>query len=193
MPDHDSIYHRLFSHPQMVADLLREFLEPSILAELDLAQMERQNVKYHAHSGKRREGDVVWKIPTKQGIDIFLLLMLEFQSRVEWWMAVRVQVYSGLLIQQLIDEQKLNSGDLLPPILPLILYNGKKRWDAPTHMRSLIGLPDKSPLWSFQPEVRYHVIDEGNHPDADLQERCTILGQGGESSLASSSSLEPCF
>ncbi|MBF0134774.1 MAG: Rpn family recombination-promoting nuclease/putative transposase [Magnetococcus sp. DMHC-1] len=34
--DDDSIYHRIFSHPEMVADLLRNFLEPDLLTELDL-------------------------------------------------------------------------------------------------------------------------------------------------------------
>lgn len=133
--------------------------------------MKRQNVKYDAHINKRREGDIVWKIPTRQGINLFLLLMLEFQTRVQWWMTVRVQVYSGLLIQQLIDEMNLGRGDLLPPILPIILYNGKKRWDAPTHMQPLISLPKQSPLWKFQPEARYHVIDERRYLASDLKGR----------------------
>ncbi|MEO5378510.1 MAG: Rpn family recombination-promoting nuclease/putative transposase [Magnetococcus sp. DMHC-6] len=31
----DSIYHRLFAHPEMVADLLKNFLDPTVVAELD--------------------------------------------------------------------------------------------------------------------------------------------------------------
>ena len=35
----DSLYHRLFAYPEMVVDLLRNFLDPAVLAELDLSQM----------------------------------------------------------------------------------------------------------------------------------------------------------
>ena len=89
-------------------------------------------------------------------------------------MSVRVQVYSGLALQQWINEQKLGKYDLLPPILPIVLYNGKKRWDAPTHMRPLIHLPEQSPLWHFQPEVRYYVVDEGKYSEEYLKERNSL-------------------
>jgi hypothetical protein len=47
MPDHDSLYHRLFDHPDMVAQLLREFVAGSRLDDLDLAGMTRENAKFH--------------------------------------------------------------------------------------------------------------------------------------------------
>jgi hypothetical protein len=43
MPDHDALYHRLFSHSGMVAQLLREFVAGPWLDDLDLDGMERMN------------------------------------------------------------------------------------------------------------------------------------------------------
>ena len=48
------------------------------------------------------------------------------------WMAVRTQVYEGLLWQQLMAEKKLKTGDSLPPVLLLTVYNGEQRWVGPT-------------------------------------------------------------
>ncbi|MBF0626540.1 MAG: Rpn family recombination-promoting nuclease/putative transposase, partial [Magnetococcales bacterium] len=90
----DPLYHRLFSHPGMVVDLLRAFLEPALLAELDLERLRRHNTKFTAGRGQRRRGDVVWEIPTRRGMPLFVLLMLEFQSEVEEWMALRIAVYA---------------------------------------------------------------------------------------------------
>ncbi|WP_193771433.1 Rpn family recombination-promoting nuclease/putative transposase, partial [Candidatus Magnetaquicoccus inordinatus] len=160
----DSLYHRLFSHPQMVADLLYGFLDPLLLAELDLGQMRRHNSKLTASTGLRRRSDVVWEIPTRHGREILVLLILEFQSDVDEWMALRVAVYVGLLYQQLVNERKLTIADGLPPVLPIVLFNGEPRWQAPTSLRELIRLPPGSSLWHFQPEMRYHVIDEGAYP-----------------------------
>jgi hypothetical protein len=69
MRDHDGVYHRLFDHPGMVAQLLREFVAGSWLDDLDLERMERQNAKFHAETGDRREGDMIWRIPRRGGGD----------------------------------------------------------------------------------------------------------------------------
>ena len=95
MTDHDAIYHRMFSHPGMVTQLLREFVAEPWLDDLDFDGMQRVNAKFHARSGERRDGDVVWRIPLRSGGDAYLLLMLEFQSTQDRWMALRVLVYAG--------------------------------------------------------------------------------------------------
>ncbi|MBF0179160.1 MAG: Rpn family recombination-promoting nuclease/putative transposase [Magnetococcales bacterium] len=165
----DSLYHRFFAHPEMVADLLRAFLDPAMLGELDLEHLRRHNTKFTARKGERRRSDVVWEIPTHQGGSIFVLLLLEFQSEVVEWMALRIDVYVGLLYQQLVSERKLKEADGLPPVLPIVLFNGKPRWNAATSLRDLIRLPTASSLWRFQPDMRYYLIDEGAYLEEVLE------------------------
>jgi len=123
---------------------------------------------------RRREGDVIWKLPTLEGTDIYLYLLFEFQSRIDYWMAVRAQIYQGLLWQQVIDEQKLETGARLPPLLLLVLYNGLLRWTAPTQIRNLIALSRDSALWSWQPQVRYYLLDMGAVPGDELVRRRSL-------------------
>lgn len=168
MNDPDSLYHRLFSHPLMVEHLVGAFVPVVVAAGLDLAAIERVNAKFHGHRGKRREGDVIWRLPFQGGGEMYLYLLLEFQSQNDWWMAVRTQVYEGLLWQQLIAERSLRTGDRLPPVLLLVLYNGAARWKAPTRTADLIALPAHSPLWPWQPRVRYHLLDMRAFPESAL-------------------------
>ncbi|MBF0611310.1 MAG: Rpn family recombination-promoting nuclease/putative transposase [Magnetococcales bacterium] len=167
--DSDYIYHNLFSHPKMVADLLLAFMDPQWLIHLDLERMRRHNSKLTARKGERRRGDMVWEIPTRQGGSLFIVLMLEFQSRVEEWMALRYGGYAFLFYQQLVDERKLKAADGLPPLLPILLYNGEPRWHAATNVQNLIRLPEGSSLWNFQPGMGYSVIDEGAYPKEMLE------------------------
>src|SRR5579864_6330332 len=74
-------------------------------------------------------------------------------------MVVRTQIYQGLLWQQVIREQKPKRGARLPPLLLLVLYNGTRRWSAPTELSKLTGLKPHSPLWHWQPQVRYYLLD----------------------------------
>jgi hypothetical protein len=170
-PDHDALYHRFFSEPAMVAQLLREFAAGPWLDGLDLEGLERLNTKFHADSGERREGDLVWRIPRRDGGDAYVMLLLEFQSTPDPWMALRLLVYAGLLWQHLVREQRLLPDGRLPPILPIVLYNGDARWRAAVDLRALIGLPEGHALWRWQPVMRYHVIDEGAFDMGDLAER----------------------
>jgi hypothetical protein len=171
MPDHDALYHRLFGHAGMVAQLLREFVAEPWISDFDLDGMERENAKFHAPTGKRRDGDMVWRIPRRSGGDAYLMLLLEFQSTSDAWMALRALVYVGLLWQHLVQEKRLLPDGRLPPVFPVVLYNGEPRWAAPLQLRQLVGLPEGSPLWKWQPDLQYYIIDELRFSDADLAKR----------------------
>jgi len=173
-PDHDARYHRLFSDPRVVAQLLRDFVGGSWLAELDLDGMERLSAKFHAEAGQRREGDVIWAIPHRSGGTTYLILLLEFQSTSDHYMALRLLTYAGLLGQQLVKERRHVVDGKLPPLLPVVLYNGDTGWGAPLSMHDLVDLPEASPLWCWQPDMRYYLIDVGALDEAELKKRDSL-------------------
>jgi len=115
---------------------------------------------------------VIWRLPTHAGIEVYLLF--EFQSEVDWSMAVRTQIYQGLLWQQVIDARELKRGGQLPPLLLLVLYNGRKRWEAPTRVKELMALSSDSALWPWQPEVQYYLLDFGAFPRDELSRRRSL-------------------
>lgn len=84
--------------------------------------------------------------------------MLEHQSRADAYMALRMATYTGLLYQSLL-RQKLIVGRL-PPILPVVLYSGRRPWRAHQDLASLIE-PSVVELSSYQLQLRYLLIDEG--------------------------------
>jgi hypothetical protein len=174
MTDHDGLYHLLYAHPEMVTELLQGFVAEPWLAELDLARMERINAKFHAESGLRRDGDIVWRIPMRDGRDAFLVVFVEFQSTADRFMALRLLVYIGLFWQQLLQEGRVAPNGLLPPVFPVVLFNGDPRWTVSLSLKELIGLPPGSPIWPWQPEMRYHIIDEGAYAPADLAARDSL-------------------
>ena len=158
----------------MVAQLLVEFVEEPWVEDLALLGMQRVNSRFHADDDQRRDSDVVWQIPLKRGGDAYLLLMLEFQSTQDRWMALRVMVYAGLLWQHLIKEKRLTQHDRLPPLFPVVIYNGNPRWSVPTSLDALIDLPEPSPLWRWQAVMRYHLVDQGAFTEADLASRDSL-------------------
>jgi len=161
----------------MVEEIVREFVPEALASGLDFSALQRVNPKFHTarRTAQQRESDVIWRLPTHQGADIYLYLLIEFQSESDWWMAVRMQVYQGLLWQQIINEQNLKSGARLPPVLLLVLYNGEPRWSAPRDISEMIALAPDSPLWHWQPRVRYYLMDMGALVGDDLARRASLV------------------
>jgi hypothetical protein len=55
-----------------------------------------------------------------------------------------------------------------------VLYNGAWRWSAPTDIRELIALSPDSPLWPWQPQVRYYLLDMSAFPRHNLMRRTSV-------------------
>ena len=90
-----------------------------------------------------RANDIVWRVRFRDAEGgpewLRVLLMLEFQSGIDWFMALRVQGYAVRLYESLWRERRPGRGDRLPPVLAVVIYNGKSRWWASTAMAGLIG------------------------------------------------------
>ena len=63
----------------------------------------------------------------------------------------------------------------LPPVLTVVLYNGKETWTAEKNIRALIPIGDSSPLGDFQPHLEYCLIEVGKYPREDLSEHKDLV------------------
>ena len=170
--DHDHSYKLLFSHPEMVADLLRGFVLEDWVKDLDFATLERVSGGYVADDLREREDDIVWRVRFGGGW-LYVYLLIEFQSSVDHFMAVRVLAYLGLLYQDIIRTGGLTPDRLLPPVLPLVLYNGKPRWTAPEEVADLVAASPAG-LDRYRPRLRYLLLDEGRYADGELAPLCNL-------------------
>ena len=166
MTIHDSGYKRLFSHPEMIRDLLVGFVHEPWIADLDFASLETYRGEFVDDRLQQRRNDVIWRL--RWGPDwLYVYVLLEFQSGVHPFMAARLSTYLDLLYQDLIRGRQLGRRRRLPPVLPIVLYNGRRRWTAPTDLADLIE-PAPAGLDAYQPRLRYLLIDEGAYADAEL-------------------------
>jgi hypothetical protein len=149
----------------MVHELLRDWMPGEWVKEADFSTLERINASYVAENQKQRHDDMVWRLRVGGDRWLWVYLLLEFQSEPETWMALRMLVYVGLLAQDLAKRGEL-AGGLLPPILPLVLYNGTAAWKAPLEVADLFA-PAPPGLDAYRPRLAYHLIDEARlklHP-----------------------------
>ena len=167
MANHDQSYKYLFSHAAMVADLLRGFVREEWVAGLDMSTLERVNGSYISDDLRERADDIVWRV--RWGEEwLYVYILLEFQSTVDRWMAVRMLTYVGLLYQDLIRTGQTRNPGKLPPVLPLVLYNGNQAWNAATNICDLI-YQVPGGLARYSPSMQYLLLAEHDYDDDDLR------------------------
>ena len=158
---HDQSYKLLFSLPLAVEQLIRRFIHPDLADELDFERVENLATERTTQGLIRSHADLLWKIHFR-GSTRFMLLPIEFQSAVDRYMAVRVLYYVAIAYHGLISKRgrakKLAPGGLLPPVLAVTIYNGRKAWTAPNDVFDLIE-PVQGWLSRRQPRLRHHVLD----------------------------------
>lgn len=154
--DHDTNYKQLFAHPELVCELLTSFLPGSFAGPLNAPDCQRINGSYASETGHQRHGDMVWRV-CRRDDPVGVLVLLEFQSQPDRWMALRMQVYAGLLLQDLLKQAALAADGELPMMLPVVVYSGERAWTCSTSMAGLRGNDDA--LDCYQPELRYLLVD----------------------------------
>lgn len=167
MASHDNGYKLLFSHAVVVADVLRGFVKEDWVKEVDFETLERVEGSYVSDDLRSRETDMLWKVKWR-GRTLYVYILLEFQSKVDRFMAVRTMTYLGLLYQHLIKQKALTPSGKLPPVFILVLYNGIRPWRAALELADLIE-PMPGGLDVYRPHLRYALLDEVQVPEMELE------------------------
>ena len=102
--DHDAAHKYIYSLPEVAANLMR-LVAPDWAGELDSATLEDRSPEFLDAAYRKRLGDMVFCVrlrpgPLPGGERPRLLVLLEFQSKVDQRMAERVREYSGLLLDR---------------------------------------------------------------------------------------------
>ena len=170
---HDSGYKYLFSHAELVQELLETFAPPGVSELLDYTTLRLESGNYVTPAMKPRADDLVWSVEL-QGRRIYLYLLLEFQSTPDDTMPMRMLQYVAALYDHLWRSKAVDIADGLPPVLPIVLYNGDARWRQSSELYSLIR-PHPPVLKPFQPQLKFWLLDEGAFPAAELEDMQRVM------------------
>jgi predicted transposase/invertase (TIGR01784 family) len=122
-PQHSYIK-RIFASNEDAIAFFQGTLPEEVLAIIDLEKLEQTKESFLPKNQNVTQTDILWKIPTKSGNDIFTYLLFEHKSYHD------PKIFFQLLgyITQIYQWQKENGRELVP-IIPFVFYHGEKKWD----------------------------------------------------------------
>jgi len=153
----------------MIRDLLCEILGDTWVSLLDLGSAERVPNSFTSRGHKKRESDIIWKLRRKDNDEpVYVYILLEFQSRPDRYMSVRLMTYMGLFFESLIAQGLLPDSGKLPLVIPVVIYNGTGAWTPALELSELIERLDPS-AEPYVPRLRYRLVHEAKVPLALLE------------------------
>ena len=113
--------------------------------------IEMVDKSYITKEGRKYESDLIYKVSIQPQHEAYFYILMEFQSRPDKWMALRILNYIVQFYENLPKE------NLLPAVFPIVLYNGDRKWNAKTEISHCIEnkwVPEK-----YIPKMSYYLID----------------------------------
>lgn len=108
--------------------LLETFVHEPWVKELDFSTAETVEHSFISEAYKETESDLIYKLKLN-GEDVFIYVLLEFQSSVDRFISVRILNYITNMYMAMLNAKEIK--DKLPPVFPILLYNGDPTWTAP--------------------------------------------------------------
>ncbi|HZI07129.1 MAG TPA: Rpn family recombination-promoting nuclease/putative transposase [Archangium sp.] len=140
---HDLFARYTFGQPERAAAELRAVLPPRIVSQVDWSTLRRESGSVVDPELRETESDLLFSARLRGGRPLLLYVLLEHQSRVDRWMALRMLRY---VVRQLDHWRKANpDSEGLPVVVPLVMYHGPEgAWSAPRRVEELFDLPDEA-------------------------------------------------
>ncbi len=171
MNTHDRGYKKLLSQPTIIRQIIETFVEEDWIPLLDLERMERIDKSFVSDTYRLVEADLVYKVPFKNSNNtLYFYFLVELQSKVLRFMALRTEHYVSSFYMDFVHNHP--DAQLLPPIFPIVLYNGDEKWTAPTRLSELIEpWPD---LGTYRISMEFFKIAENEYEREELLKRSNI-------------------
>ena len=186
----DKIYRKLYAHPQMIEDLIQNFVKERFVEHIDFSTLKEHKMKFVTDRDGVRESDMMYELKIKDET-VYFYVLLEFQSTVDRFMPVRMLTYIMLFYQDWLKKQieykrrlkqkekkaTLDEADIeaiyetikLPAVFPILLYNGDRKWITPSELKELIGVRYEA-LGKYVPNFRYYKIIENEFSPGSKKE-----------------------
>ncbi|WP_375329948.1 Rpn family recombination-promoting nuclease/putative transposase [Candidatus Tisiphia endosymbiont of Nemotelus uliginosus] len=164
-PKHDEIFRKSMENPIVAKEFLATHLPKDVLALIDSTTVKLEKDSFIEPDLSETISDVLFSVKFNDQ-DGYIFLLLEHQSTVDKMMAFRLFKYTiNICDLYLTTNHKAKS---LPLIYPLIIYNGKKKYNASLNIWNLFSHPDLARgFWTNDCQL----INVHDIPDEELKKK----------------------
>ena len=157
---HDQFVKAVFAHTELVAGLLRQYAEPTLLKQLDLRKIKLEPTHFVGEEGRERIADMIYSIPLKKGRGTTeVIFVFEHKSERRRSLGLQLLKYLTSSWNRIFSAAANRESDdfFLPAPLLIVLHNGPKPLiDKPTLEKMVAKVAGTE---RFIPKFEFDIID----------------------------------
>ena len=154
---HNNLFRSVFGDTREASALLRAHLPHAISRQLRWPTLALQPVGFIDSRLRDSESDLLFLIRRKaDSAPVWLYVLLEHQSTPDPWLRLRLLRYSIRIWER--DRRRHRHEKQLRPILPLVLYQGRRRWRHGREFSQLFAQQVRH--WPWVPHYAHLLIDQ---------------------------------
>ncbi|RRD95876.1 Rpn family recombination-promoting nuclease/putative transposase [Clostridiales bacterium COT073_COT-073] len=134
---HDKFFKAVMQDKGAKEDFLNTYLPEELKADLDVEQVEAVDGKQISSKLQLQESDLLLKVKGKDS-DVYILTLMEHKSYAD-----RKTSFQILRYMLAIWESQLERKEELQPIVPIVIYEGKNKWEYPQIGKHFEKIPEK--------------------------------------------------
>ena len=162
---HDKIFRTILDKKEEAVALINQAIKTKLKPE----EIEKYTSSFVNKIFQNREADIVYKYKDK---NIFFLI--EHQTKIDYTMPYRILEYEIAIMKSAVDIRKIKNKEYkLPLVVPIVLYTGKKKWDAKRYLEesqeTLDGVKIKA--------GNYNLVDINDFTKEELLQGKTLISK----------------
>ena len=131
----------ILNEPELLVEFLQSFIRLDILKDVKPEDIEDVPERFISFIAEQKDGDTVKRINLKDRSPLFVIAIVEHESKVNFRASYKMLLYIALILEAYEKEvNKENEKEITktkdfkyPPILPVIFYDGTGEWTAETN------------------------------------------------------------
>lgn len=158
---HDKIFRKSLNNKNDTLRIINKLLKENDKMLLDDIEIEKYNSSYITNKLKNSEADIVYKVKDKE-----VFFLIEHQTKIDYSMPYRILKYEVDIIESFLIDKKYNRKNFkYPVVIPIVLYTGKRKWDANLDLR------ENQLKWNNNDGIefsKYNIIDVNDFDNEEL-------------------------
>ncbi len=162
---HDHYFRESFRKRKIIRGFLQEYLPTPLLNQIELDMLQLEDGSYVDEELRIHQTDILYGVKMVDGNRLWLYLLFDHKSAPDRWVSLQLLRYMVKIWE---EKKPKRTKEFLPPILPLVVYHGEKRWQLATDLHALFGeLPEM--LQSYIPQFNYQLHDFSHHSEVEIK------------------------
>jgi predicted transposase/invertase (TIGR01784 family) len=160
---HDKFFKKVFSNKETATDYFKHYLPVEISSNIDFQTLMQDNNSYIDEELKEYFSDLIYRCRYRGKNNIDLVLLFEHKSYVPEYPHLQLLKY---LLK--IWESNLKQEKKLVPVIPMVFYHGKDKWEMKPFAEYFKNLDET--LTAYIPEIRYLLTDLSRFTDEEIKQ-----------------------